>query len=194
MLFHEQAHKAKCPTTKCLWCDRGFYFKSFQGPYIREFHRMYFFVACDRTRHTNQNHIFLLYFLLLSKCSQAWCLCVSNPTYANSICRNKLRWKSKMRCLRLRIFLFLLSKTNFLSMHILKLNKWWSYLQNLYINDKYIHDWVTFKFWFLWQEFLLSYYLIKRIFQFFLQLSIFQLIYVMLIELHRRILYPKLLL
>jgi hypothetical protein len=99
-----------------------------------------------------------------------------------------------MRCLRLRIFLFLLSKTNFLSMHILKLNKWWSYLQNLYINDKYIHDWVTFKFWFLWQEFLLSYYLIKRIFQFFLQLSIFQLIYVMLIELHRRILYPKLLL
>ena len=153
-LFRELIRTEVYPKTKCQVCDYDSCFVSFLEPYIRVFHRMCFSIACGLTRHTIQNHRFWWCFLLLSKCSQVWCLCGWDLVYEDNRFQSKPKWKSKMQCLRSKTFLFWSNRTNYLWTHTQEQGRSLFCLRKKCIVDKYTRDWVAFKFWFLLPEFL----------------------------------------
>ena len=146
MLIHEQVHKGEFLETRHRVYDYELGFESFQGPYIPKFHKMYFYIDWNLFKHTSQNRISLLYFLLLSIYSQVLYLCESILVCAKNKFQSILEWKNRMLCLLLKTFISLLNKISFLYLHILTLNILFNYLQNLNIICKYIHDLVIFKF------------------------------------------------
>ena len=139
-LFHEQVHIVKYLKTKYQEYDYGVYSESFREPYILKYHKKYFFAAYDQFTRTNQNHKFWQYFLLLLKYFQVLYLDESNLIYVNNKYQNKLEWKNKMQCLRLKTFPFLWDKKDFLLKHIRVQDKLLFYLQKMYKVDKCIHD------------------------------------------------------